>query len=60
MSMYIYIFVNLGELTLPSVADSLIDSVTMSFGTGLRADRLPIHDPGSGTEGRGDSERGQK
>ena len=46
-----FIFVNLGGLKLPSVADPLIDSVTASFGTGIRADRLPIYDRGSETEG---------
>ena len=41
---------------LPSVADPLIDCATTSFAinkkscTGLRADRLPIHDRRSGTE----------
>ena len=43
---------------LPSVADPLIAYATTSFAinhkscTGPTADRLPMHDRGSGTEGR--------
>ena len=39
-----------GLYLIPSVADPLIDYATTSC-TGLRADRLPMHDRGSGTEG---------
>ena len=40
-----------GLYLIPSVADPLIDYVTTSFAS-PRADRLPIHDRGSGTEGK--------
>ena len=46
------------QVPIPSVADPLIDCATTSFAinqkscTGPRADKLPMHDRGSGTEGR--------